>query len=185
MKKSILLLLVTMILLPLGLIAQVEKTSNDYDGVKKAIETMIGWAIEKDFDALFAVTAHDPNFFHLWLMSNSQVIGYDNWVKYAERWKDPGFKGTRFEFKDLRINFSQDGNVAWYSTYIDDCGEFNGEESCLNDVFQTGVLEKRDGKWVHTQIHGSYPVDKVPAFYIKHFYKDLFKAQENKPEEKK
>jgi len=48
-----------------------------------------------------------------------------------------------------------------------------GKGNCLKDVFQTGVLEKRDGKWVHVQIHGSYPVDKIPEAYIKKYYKNL------------
>jgi hypothetical protein len=157
-----------------------KKTSghnNNYHAVRKSIETMIGWAIEKDFDKLFAVTAQDENFYHFWVFSNSQVVGYKNWLKYAERWKNPNFRGTWFEFKQLRINFSQCSSVAWYSTYLDDCATVNGRESCLKDVFQTGVLEKRAGKWVHTQIHGSYPVDRIPQEFVKHYYKDLLEMK--------
>ncbi len=146
------------------------KSHPDYETVKGTIETMIGWAIEKDFNKLFEVTAKDEKFFHFWVFSDSQVVGYRNWVKYADRWKDPDFRGTRFEFKDLRINFSETGDVAWYSTYLDDCGVVGGREFCLNDVFQTGVLEKRNGKWVHTQIHGSYPVDKIPEEFVERYY---------------
>jgi len=155
--------------------ASEEKNSSDYEAVKKAIEQSIGWAIEKDFDAMFRLWA--DNMFHFWLFSDSTVVGLDNFKKYAERWKDPDFRGTRFEFKDLRIVFSRSGDVAWYSCFLDDCGSYKGKESCLKNVFQTGVLEKREGRWVHVLMHGSYPVDKIPENYVRRFYSNLFEKK--------
>jgi hypothetical protein len=157
-------------------IASQEITSPDYKDVKIAIEQSIGWAIEKDFDAMFRLWA--DNMFHFWLFSNSIVVGLDNFKTYAEQWKDPDFRGTRFEFKDLRIVFSRSGNVAWYSCFLDDCSSYKGKESCLENVFQTGVLEKRDGRWVHVLMHGSYPVDKIPENYVRKFYSKLFEKKE-------
>lgn len=151
--------------------------SSDYKAVKICIEQSIGWAIEKDFDAMFNLWA--DNLFHFWLFSDSLVVGLDDFKKYAERWRDPDFRGTRFKFKDLRIVFSRSGDVAWYSCYLDDCGSYKGKEFCLEDVFQTGVLEKRDGRWVHVLMHGAYPVDKIPENYVKQFYSGMF---ENKKE---
>jgi hypothetical protein len=153
-----------------------EVTSPDSAIVKKTIEQSIGWAIEKDFDAMYHLWAE--NMFHFWLFSNSIVIGLDNFKTYAQQWKDPDFRGTRFEFKDLRIVFSRSGDVAWYSCFLDDYGSFKGKESCLKDVFQTGVLEKRDGKWVHVLMHGSYPVDKIPENYVRKFYSAMFERKQ-------
>jgi len=150
--------------------------SPDYETVKETIEQSIGWAIEKDFDAMFRLW--DDNMFHFWLFSDSKVVGLDSFKIYSKQWEDPDFRGTRFEFKDLRIVFSQSGEVAWYSCFLDDCGSYKGKESCLENVFQTGVLEKRDGRWRHVQIHGSYPVDKIPENYVRHFYSNLFEEQE-------
>jgi ketosteroid isomerase-like protein len=153
-----------------------EKTSPDYETVKTTIEQSIGWAIEKDFDAMFRLW--DENMFHFWLFENSQVVGLDSFKIYSEQWKDPDFRGTRFEFKDLRIVFSRSGDVAWYSCFLDDCGSYKGREYCLENVFQTGVLEKKDGRWVHVLMHGSYPVDKIPENYVRRFYSDLFEKKE-------
>ncbi len=153
-----------------------EITSTDYDSVKKTIEQSIGWAIEKDFDAMFRLWA--DNMFHFWLFSDSLVVGLDNFRIYAEQWKDPDFRGTRFKFKDLRIIFSSSGDVAWYSCFLDDCGSYKGRESCLENVFQTGVLEKRDGRWTHVLMHGSYPVDKIPENYVRKFYSNLFEKKD-------
>ena len=113
---------------------------SDYEAVKKSIEQSIGWAIEKDFEAMFRLWA--DNMSHFWLFPDSLIVGLDNFKKYAERWRDPDFRGTRFEFKDLRIVFSRSSDVAWYSCFLDDCGSYKGKETCLKDVFQTGVLEK-------------------------------------------
>lgn len=147
-------------------------TSAASEAVKKFLEQSIGWAIEKDFDGMFRFWA--DNMFHFWLFSNSQVVGLKNFKTYAEQWKDPDFRGTRFEIKDLRIVFSRSGDVAWYSCFIDDCSSYKGKESCLENVFQTGVLEKRDGRWVHVLMHGSYPVDKIPENFVRKFYSNLF-----------
>ena len=159
-----------------GRVVSQEITSPDYEEVKKTIEQSIGWAIEKEFDAMFRLWAE--NMFHFWLFSNSLVIGLDNFKTYAEQWQDPDFRGTRFEFRDLRIVFSHSGDVAWYSCFLDDCSSYKGKESCLENVFQTGVLEKRDGLWVHVLMHGSYPVDKIPENYVRKFYSHMFEKME-------
>jgi hypothetical protein len=159
-----------------GNAAAQDTASTDYKAVKEAIEQSIGWAIEKDFDKMFRLW--DEHMFHFWLFSNSIVVGLDSFKVYAEQWKDPDFRGTRFEFKDLRIMFSSGGDVAWYSCFLDDCGSFKGEESCIENVFQTGVLEKKDGRWVHVLMHGSYPVDKIPENYLRQLYPDLCGKQE-------
>jgi hypothetical protein len=156
----------------------VANTSGEYAVVKHTIEQAIGWAIEKDFEAMYKLWA--DNLFHFWLFYDSKVVGLADFKKYSEVWKDPDFKGTRFEFRDLRIVFSRSGDVAWYSCFLDDCSSYQGKETCLKDVFQTGVLEKRDGQWVHVLMHGSYPVDKIPENYVRKFYSDLF---ENKQRE--
>ena len=150
-------------------------TSSDSVAVKKTIEQSIGWAIEKDFDAMFPMWA--DNLFISWVFSNNFVVGLDNYKTFAQQWKDPDWRGTRFEFKNLRIVFSRSGDVAWYSSFLDDCSSYKGKESCMKNVFETGVLEKRNGRWVHVLMHGSYPVDKIPENYVREFYSNLFETK--------
>lgn len=148
--------------------------SSDYQMVRNTIEQSIGWAVEKDFEKMFDLW--DEEMLHFWLFSNSLVVGLDSFKVYADMWRDPDFRGTRFEFKDLRIVFSSGGDVAWYSCLLDDCGSYKGREFCIENVFQTGVLEKKDGRWVHVLMHGSYPVDKIPENYVREYYSDLFET---------
>ena len=176
MKKQFTSIFFIFLLIFASRVASQEIISPEYEVVKKTIEQSIGWAIEKDFDSMFHLW--DADMFHFWVFSNSQVIGLDSFKNYAEQWKDPNFRGTRFEFKDLRIVFSCSGDVAWYSCHLDDCGSFEGKESCLENVFQTGVLEKKDGRWVHVLMHGSYPVDKIPENFVRKYYSNLFEKKE-------
>jgi hypothetical protein len=118
--------------------------------------------------------------FHFWQFSDSLVVGLEDFKKYSEQWKDPDFRGTRFEFKDLRIMFSHSGDVAWSSCSLDDCGSHKGRESCLKNVFQTGVLEKRGGRCVPVLKHGAYPIDKIPENYARRYYSALFEKKEEK-----
>jgi ketosteroid isomerase-like protein len=145
--------------------------------VRTTIEQAIGWAIDKDFEAMFRLWGDD--LFHFWLTSDSQIVGLEDFKKFSDRWRDPEFRGTSFEFRDLRIVFSRSGDVAWYSCYLDDCGIYKGQEYCLENVFQTGVLEKRDGRWVHVLMHGSYPVDEIPESYVRRYYSGLFESDDS------
>ncbi len=144
----------------------------DYEEVRRVIEYAIGWAVEKDFDKMFAVWAHDEHLYHHWLTSESTTRGFAEFREHAKVWKDPKFKGTTYEFRDLEITFSGSGDVAWYSCRLDDCYEYDGKPGCVKNVLQTGTLEKRDGHWVHVLMHGSFPVDEIPPEYIKRYYGD-------------
>jgi hypothetical protein len=144
----------------------------DYEEVKRVIEYAIGWAIEKDFDTMYATWAQDEKLYHHWLTSNSTTRGFAEFKVHSEGWKDPKFKGTTYEFRELEITFSQSGGVAWYSCRLDDCYEYDGKPGCVKNVLQTGVLEKRDGHWVHVLMHGSFPVDEIPIEYVHRYYGD-------------
>ena len=129
--------------------------------VRQVIEDSIGWALDKDFDRLFEVMAHDENFF-IFHPDSSTVEGWESFVEHSAVWKDPRFKATSFEVKDFRLNFSRGGDVAWFACYLDDFGEWDGRQIGWENVRWTGVAEKRDGKWVLVQMHFSFPND-LPA----------------------
>jgi hypothetical protein len=67
------------------------------------------------------------------------------------------------DVRDLRVNFSRSGDVAWWSATLDDLGEWDGRPTGWRDTRWTGVLEKRDGAWVIVQMHFSFAADKVRA----------------------
>ena len=161
MKSTLLTMIVVgLALSSVSLAAESAQPQNaDEEEVRRVIEYSIGWAVEKDFDKMFAVWAHDKELYHHWLTSTSTTRGFDEFAAHAEVWRDPKFKGTTFKFRDLDITFSQSGDVAWYSCHLDDENEWNGQPASWLNVRWTGVLEKREGDWVIVQMHFSYGVE--------------------------
>lgn len=128
--------------------------------IEKVIDNSIGWAENKDTDVLFGSMAQDSAFFIYHPTSTSTIVGFDAFKSMAEQvFLNPAFKATGYEIKDLRINLSRGGDVAWFSSMLDDRGEWNGEPTDWINARWTGVLEKRDGRWVITQMHFSLASD--------------------------
>lgn len=128
--------------------------------IKQVIDNSIGWADNKDVDVLYGSMAQDSAFFIYHPTSTSTIIGFDAFKSMTERiFLNPAFKATGYEIKDLRINLSKGGDVAWYSAMLDDRGEWNGQPTDWINARWTGVLEKREGQWVITQMHFSFASD--------------------------
>jgi len=138
-----------------------QDNEKDKEVIAKVIRDSIEWALTKDRKLQESTMAKDENLFYFWTHSDSPVIGWDEHVKLFKIWMDPKFKATFTEVRDLRINFSRSGDVAWYSAKLDDQGEWDGKALGDKDIRWTGILEKREGKWVIVQMHASLAADKV------------------------
>jgi ketosteroid isomerase-like protein len=128
--------------------------------IAKVVRDSICWALTKDRTLQEGTMAHDDDLFIVWTNSGSAVSGWKDYVKLFDTWMDPRFKATVTEIRDLRIHVSRSGDVAWYSATLDDLGEWDGKPKGARDIRWTGVLEKRSGKWVIVQMHGSVATDK-------------------------
>lgn len=103
-----------------------------------------------------AAKADEEAYFGL-LAPNAVFLGTDateRWDKVAFReFAHPHFaKGTGWKFvpRDRHVDFSRDGQVAWFDELLDSAtyGECRG----------TGVLEKGEGGWKITQYHLTIPM---------------------------
>lgn len=129
--------------------------------VEKAIRDAIGWALTKDRARLEEVLAHDDDLFIFHPDSKSTVRGWAAFAKLLDGFMDPRFAATRFEVRDLAVTFARSGGAAWFTAVLDDCGTWEGRESCWKDTRWTGVLEKRAAGWVIVQMHFSFAKDRV------------------------
>jgi ketosteroid isomerase-like protein len=129
--------------------------------VARVVRDSICWALTKDRVLQESTMAHDEDLFVLWTDSKSATTGWSEYSKLYDTWMDPRFKATLTEVRDLRVHLSRSGDVAWYSATLDDLGEWDGKPVGDRDIRWTGVLEKRRGKWVVVQMHGSVAKDKV------------------------
>jgi len=123
--------------------------------IEKAIHGSIGWAKNKDFKLLYSIIANDSNY--LEVDPNPDIIrGFDEFKKNEVFWGNPNFRAIRYEIRDLKISVSECGTVAWYYCVLDDINEWKGKPAEWRDTRWTGVLEKREGRWVIVQMHFSF-----------------------------
>jgi len=130
--------------------------------IEKTIRDNIGWALTKDRPLAESTMVHDESLF-IFNPTSESTIGWSQLVKNFDFWMDPRFKATKCEIWDMRIGVSRSGDVAWWSCMLNDLAEWDGKPTGWKDTRWTGVLEKRDGKWLIVQMHFSFAADKVAA----------------------
>ncbi len=135
----------------------------DREAIRQVIDDSIGWFKTKNFDRLFEIFPLDPELFMFQPTSQGTVIGGEAFRKSTDLWRDKNNVYLRHQIRDLRINLSASGTVAWWSAMLDDCGSYGGQEFCWKDCRWTGVVEKRGGQWVIVQGHFSFARDVVEA----------------------
>ena len=123
--------------------------------IEQAINNAIGWAKTKDLNLLYNVIANDTSFLEVH-PDGKVVSGISDFRKAEAFWMSPDFKAVRYDIKDLSINISQSGTVAWWFCILDDINEWKGEPASWENTRWTGVLEKRDGRWQIMQQHFSF-----------------------------
>lgn len=129
--------------------------------VSDVIHNSICWAMTKDTVTLYNTFVPDSTLFIFHPDSASTLTDFKTIRYLAENvWMTDRFKATECNIRDLRVQFSQSGDVAWYSCYLDDIGEWDGKVSGWYNVRWTGVLEKREEKWLIMQMHFSFPEER-------------------------
>ncbi len=140
---------------------------NEKDVIAKVIKDSICWALTKDRALADSTMAQDEDLFYFWTGSTHTVAGWKQHQKTFETFMDPRFKAVRTEVRDLRVHLSRSGDVAWYSATLDDVVEWDGKRGGGENIRWTGVLEKREGKWLIVQMHASLAADKVRESVLK------------------
>ena len=126
--------------------------------VEKAIRSSIGWAKEKDLKTLYSVIANDTNYIEV-DPTDRIVKGFQDFKKAENFWMSKDFKAIRYDIRDLKINFSQTGTIAWFFCILDDINEWKGQPANWENTRWTGVLEKRGNTWIIVQMHFSFAAD--------------------------
>lgn len=124
--------------------------------LERIVQDSIAWALTKDRPLLESIIAHDADYTSFHPEGLQPVRGYEQFSEGFQLWMDDRFVATRTEVRDLRCQLSRDGQVAWWSAILDDCFTWDGQPGCWQDTRWTGVLERRDGRWVIVQMHFSF-----------------------------
>ena len=144
-----------LIMISCNKISEMEAENAEIKKIEKSIDSCIGWFNDKNFELLFSVVAQDSNFLSVH-PTNKMVRGYEEFLKNSEIFKNPDFVYKRHELKDLKITLSKSGDVAWFFCILDDINTWKGKPANWENTRWTGVLEKRDNRWVIVQQHFSF-----------------------------
>ena len=158
-KVTILIVIVSLFITTIGCTHQSKRIETDKSNelvlIERAIHGAIGWAKNKDFKLLYSIIANDSNY--LEVDPNKGIIrGFDEFKKNEAFWGNPDFKAIRYEIRDLKISLSACGSVAWFYCVLDDMNEWKGKPAEWRNTRWTGVLEKREGRWIIVQMHFSF-----------------------------
>lgn len=129
--------------------------------VEEKINDCIKWPFpEKNIDRFLNSIVQDSSLFVFHPDSRATIDGFDAYKPMIDVFISDDLKAIKTEIKNLKINLSESGTVAWFSTLLDDIGEWKGEPYRWENSRWTGVLEKRNGEWVIVQMHFSLPSDQ-------------------------
>lgn len=142
-----------------GCLFPAARTKADWGGeknvIEKTIRASIGWALTKDRPLLESVLARTERLF-IFNPDASCTVGWRQFCKGFDFWMAPRFKMTDFEIRNLRLDISETGTVAWWSCLLDEAASWDGRPIGWKDARWTGVLEKRSGRWLIVQMHFSF-----------------------------
>jgi ketosteroid isomerase-like protein len=143
--------------------ASPSRAEADKAAIARVIDDNIGWFRDKDFDRLFGTITNGPDLFMYQLDEASTIRGFDQFKKYSAGWRNPDVRYAGHRFTDRQIHLSGAGDVAWFSCRLEDCARVkDGAPRCFTTRY-TGVLERRNGRWLLVQQHFSLPAEAVAA----------------------
>ncbi|HOW43802.1 MAG TPA: nuclear transport factor 2 family protein [Candidatus Aminicenantes bacterium] len=123
--------------------------------ITRVINSVIGWAKEKDLALFYGSIANDEDYVSV--TPGKRVIKrFEDVKQNVPFWMSPDFQYVRHELKQLEITFARCGEVAWFFCVLDDINTYKGEPACWENARWTGVVEKRDGRWTVVQQHFSF-----------------------------
>ena len=157
-SKLILLPLIAVILFLSGCTKQsvpALDTAAERREIARVIDSCIGWFKTKDFDLYFSSVAQDSNFIAVH-PGNNVVRGFAQVIENSEIFKRTEFQYVRHEIRDQKITLSRNGDTAWFFCMLNDINTWDGRPANWENTRWTGVLEKRDGRWVIVQQHFSF-----------------------------
>jgi ketosteroid isomerase-like protein len=133
-----------------------ESRLSDKKSIAETISASIAWALKKDTNRLYGSMVQDGRLFIFHPDSQSTIRGIQAFKTHVERvFLDDAFRATGFEIKELSIQLADSGNMAWFSCFLDDHYEWDGQPGSWIDVRWTGILEKQRGQWKIVQMHFS------------------------------
>jgi len=138
----------------------------DYDvaGVTALINSYMEAYNNRNIEALSDLVANDDTLVGFGTDKGESWVGWNTYRNVTEK-QFAAIDEIHWDRQKPMLHFSSDGNVAWFSE------EFGGKFQCAGEEHtcafrMTGVVEKRQAKWVIVQFHRSCPVEEFAVPYL-------------------
>lgn len=126
------------------------KIKSVIDQFKQAWET-------EDMELFSRIMAHDDDMVNYGTDATEHFVGWKS-LKDAVEKMFSSFENIKITVNDQVVKVHHSGNIAWFSQVWDWFLLAQGKPISIKGCRFTGVLEKRNGKWVFVQFHNSVPV---------------------------
>jgi len=127
--------------------------------ITRVVNSVIGWAKEKRIEVLYGAIANDDDYLSV-SPGRGVVKAFEDVKRNVPFWLSPDFKYVRHEVRDLEITFARSHDVAWFYCVLDDINTYKGQPASWENTRWTGVVEKRNSRWVVVQQHFSFASEK-------------------------
>lgn len=137
---------------------------HDVQGVKAVIDRYLESYRKRDINLLGKAVAADERFVAYGTDKSESWHGWESFHSVVGKLFD-ALEEIHWKRGETTINFSQDGNVAWFAEEL--AGDFvTGGQRHHCEFRLTGVAERRAGNWVIVQFHRSVPEKEYAVPYL-------------------
>jgi hypothetical protein len=140
----------------------------DIEAEKADVQTTINQFYQiletEDIQLLSQLVTHDEDAVSFGTDAAERWVGWESFKEAIQQQFD-AFDSTKLNVRDQVVKVSKSGTVAWYSEIVDFQIFSQGEQINVDGLRATGVLEKRDGRWIVVQVHNSIPVSGQAVEY--------------------
>lgn len=136
----------------------------DVAGVTALINAYMDAYNNRSVEALAKTVVNDDSLVGFGTDKSEKWHGWTSYRNVSEK-QFAAIDKIHWERQEPTINFSADGNVAWFSEEFAGNFESAGRQ-CTCDFRLTGVAEKRGGKWAIVQFHRSCPIEEYAVPYL-------------------
>ncbi len=156
MRKIILLLFPVFIFLPACREKECVDLNKEKEEVALVLEKYVIANEDQRIDLVEDIWADDEKIVAIGTSSDDIFVGWKAIKNIIQKQFDT-FSNTYISVSDQKININKTGNTAWFSEIINYNFIRDSIPLSYEGIRYTGVLEKRDGKWVIVQSHMSIP----------------------------
>lgn len=125
--------------------------------VKSVVDQFEQFWETEDVGLLSQIMAHDTDMVNSGTDAAEYFVGWEAFKASVEQML-PALDKVKINVKEQSIKVHSSGQVAWFAQVWDWDLEVEGQPMHSEGQRLSGVLEKRNGKWVIVQFHNSVPV---------------------------